>query len=156
MTAIQAPPIREPAVDGSFFFTRAWRNFLLTLQTVGQSSPQILIEKSLQAQTAALVTTPLDLPKISAGYYRISVTELLTVAALTSSSLQVTIGWTDGAAPRSRILPALTGNTVGENDAVSFPIHVDDNSPITYAAAYASNGANQMTYNLGVIAEALA
>lgn len=157
MSIIVAPPTRVPPLDGlPNPFAREWRNYLLILQNIGQASPQILQEVSLVAQTTAIATTPLALPGITSGFYRVSVYYIVTIAGAVSSSLQVTIGWTDAGGPRSRVMTALVNGVVGVNDSLEFPIHTDDNSPITYATAYASNAANQMTYNLGVIVEALA
>lgn len=150
------PPWRTQVLDPDGTLGRDYRNYLQTLQSVGQSSPQILGEKSESAKTAAISSTPIPLPSVGAGYYRVSVYELITIAAVTSSSLQVTIGWTDQTIPLTRVLPAITSNTLGANDGVTFPIHIDNASPITYAVAYASNGANQMTYNLGILIEQMA
>lgn len=157
MTLLVSPPTRVPPLDGlPNPFAREWRNYLLSLQNVGQASPQILQETSVEAQTAAITTTPLALPAISAGFYRVSVYYVTTTAAGVSSSLTVTIGWTDNAQPTSRAFPALVNGALASNGGGDFLIHTDDNSPITYAVAYASNAANQMAYNLGVIVEALA
>lgn len=154
---LQAPPTRVPPLDGlPNPFAREWRNYFQELQNTGQAAPQILHEESQTAKTAAIATTPLPLPSVSAGYYRISVYQLITAAAVTSSSLQVTIAWTDQSLAVARTLPAITSNTLAANDEASFPIHVDNASPITYAVAYASNGVNQMTYNLGVLVEQMA
>lgn len=157
MTVLVSPPTRVPPLEGlPNPFAREWRNYLLSLQNVGQASPQILQETSVEAQTAAIATTPLALPGISAGFYRVSVYYVTTTAAGVSSSLTVTIGWTDNAQPTSRSFPALVNGALASNGGGDLLIHTDDNSPITYAAAYASNPANQMAYNLGVIVEALA
>lgn len=157
MSIIIAPPTRVPPLDGlPNPFAREWRNYLQTLQTVGQAAPQILQETAVQAQTAAITTTPITLPGISAGFYRVCVYFVITIAAAVSSSLTVTIGWTDNGNPSSRVIPALTTNTLGANGGQDMTIHVDNNSPITYAVAYASNAANQMTYNIGIVVEQMA
>lgn len=157
MSVIVAPPTRVPPLDGlPNPFAREWRNYLLVIQNVGQASPQILQEVSLVNQTTAISTTPLALPSITSGFYRVSVYYIVTIAGAVSSALTVTVGWTDASGPRNRVIPTLVNGAVGANFSIEFPIHTDDNSPITYAAAYASNAANQMTYNLGVIVEALA
>lgn len=157
MSIISAPPTRVPPLDGlPNAFAREWRNYLQSLQTVGQASPQILQETSKTAQTAAIATTPLALPAVSSGFYRVSVYQLITAAAVTSSSLQVTISWTDQTLAVARTLTAITSNLLAASDGTSFPIHLDNASPITYSVAYASNGAGQMTYNLGILVEAMA
>lgn len=149
-------PIRDALVDKAGFLVRSWRNYFFALQGVGQASPQVLQTASPSTQTAAIPPTPLPLPSISSGYYRVNVYETITLPAGVSSSLQVTIGWTDNGTASTRALSALTTNTIGANDSTTFPIHVDNNSPITYAVAYASNPASTMTYNIGVLLEALA
>lgn len=157
MTLLIAPPTRVPPLDGlPNPFAREWRDYLQTLQNVGQASPQILQEASIAGNTAAIPTTLLALPSVSAGFYRVSVYFLVTIPAGVTSSLQVTIGWTDHGLAASRVIPALVNGALAANGGDCIPLHVDDNSPITYTVAYASNPANQMTYDLGVIAEQLA
>jgi hypothetical protein len=152
---LQNPPIRDAFVDSQNYIVRSWRNFLLTLQTSTQSAPQIIDETSQSAQTAAITTTTLPLPVVTSGFYRLSVYLLITTKAATSSSAQVTLGWTDDGIPITLSLPALTTNVQGAVTASTITIHVDDNSPVTYAVAYASNLANTMTYNVGVVTEVL-
>lgn len=157
-TILVSPPTRVPAVDPQRFFTREWRNYLLSLQNVSASAPQILYELGLTGQHASIVTTPLTLPAVSAGFYRISVYQTVTTADAVSSSLVTTIGWTDLAAAKTFVTTGLTAAaayTTASNDGLTRPIHIDNSSPITYAVTYTSNTPNQMQFALGIVVEKL-
>lgn len=153
---IENPPWREKVLDPDETMGRAYRNYLQTLETRSNAAPQILQEVGLQTQTASIVTTPITLPALSAGFYRVSVYAVITVVAAVNSALQVVISWTDNGNPSTQSTVILATNGLGDTISTAFPIHVDNNSPISYSVNYASNVANQMTYNLGVIVEALA
>ncbi len=150
-TILVSPPTRVPAVDPQRFFTREWRNYLLSLQNVASATSQILIQVPLTGQHASIVTTPLTLPAVSAGFYRINIYQTITTADPVSSSLVTTIGWTDLAAAKTFVT---TGPTAA-NDGLSRPIHIDNSSPITYAVVYTSNTPNLMQFALGIIVEKL-
>ena len=155
--SISAPqPIREELVDSDRFITRSWRNYLFAVQTVTETSAQVLPAVTLNAQHAAIASTPVPTSALTAGYYRVSVYAVITTAATTSSSLTLSVRWTDaGGLLCQQLLPALTTNVVGAVSTLTFPIHIDSTSPISYAVAYASNVAGQMTYNFGILVESL-
>lgn len=148
-------PTRVPAVDQQLFFTREWRNYLLSLQNATSASPQILYELPLAGQHASIVTTPLTLPAVSAGFYRVSLYQTITTADAVASSLTTTIGWTDLAAAKTFATAAMNGNTTATSDSMVKIIHIDNSSPITYATAYVSNTPNAMQYALGIVIEKL-
>ncbi len=157
-TILVSPPTRVPAVDPQRFFTREWRNYLLSLQNVASATSQILIQVPLTGQHASIVTTPLTLPAVSAGFYRINIYQTITTADPVSSSLVTTIGWTDLAAAKTFVTTGLTAAsayTTAANDGLSRPIHIDNSSPITYAVVYTSNTPNLMQFALGIIVEKL-
>lgn len=155
-TIIVSPPTRVPAVDAQRYFTREWRNYLLTLQNTASATPQILLELPLTAQHASIVTTPMTLPAVSAGFYRISIYQTITTADPVSSSLVTTIGWTDGGVAKTFVTTGLTAAsayTTAANDSIVRMIHIDNASPITYATTYSSNTADLMQYALGIVVE---
>lgn len=153
MTLIVSPPTRVEAVDEQRFFTREWRNYLLDLQNIAGGSPQILKETSLTAQSASIVTTPIPLPAVAAGYYRISVYQSVTIVDAVSSSLIVTLGWVDQGLSKVYPGPAMTGNLLSTALPFAIPIHIDNSSPITYAVAYVSNTPGAMNFDLGILFE---
>lgn len=152
---VVSPPTRVEAVDKQRFFNREWRNYLLELQNIAGGSPQILKESSFTAQSASLVTTPIPLPGVAAGYYRINVYQAVTVVDPVNSSLTVTIGWVDQALSKTFAGPAMTGNMLTTALPFDIMIHIDNSSPITYAAAYMSNTPGAMNYDLGIVVEKL-
>ena len=157
MTVIAAPPTRVEAVDGARYFTREWRNFFLGLQNVGQASPQILGTPVRRPnQHAAIVTTPLTLPAISNGLYRLSVYQQVTTVDGVSSSLTTTLGWTNAGVPQTKSLAPMTGDTLTTEDSLTWTVHADNSSPFTYATAYASNTAGKMGYELNIAIESVA
>lgn len=113
--------------------------------------------------TASKGTTNL-VASAPAGMYRICFAETIAVAATTSSSIIVTIGWNSGAA-RTSTLASLNGgalttaadtsNTVGSQLANCIVVSVVGTTNITYATTYASSGATAMQYNLTSTAERL-
>lgn len=103
-------------------------------------------------QTAAIVTSQLAIPK-SGGLYRVNYALTRTVDDGTSSSAQVTIGWTQNGLAKTEPETALTEASGLSFQGVSRPFWVDPNAPITIAVAYLSNTPNKMTYDLHAVVE---
>src|SRR3990167_3174871 len=135
----------------SRYMSDDFANWLLELTTRLNSSPESIgngIE--LTGQGASIGATAAYTPS-SEGYYRVSVYARVTTAAVTSSSLTVTIAWTDGGIAVSKAAAAITGNTTAsEIDPFVFLLRADQATAITYATTYASNGAGEMKYMLTV------
>lgn len=157
-TTLVSPPTRVEAVDRDRFFTREWRNYLLALQNATSAAALILLEVGLTGQHASISTTPLTLPAVSAGFYRVSLYQTITTADPVTSSLVTTIGWTDLTAAKTFVTTGLTAAaayTTAANDSVVRVFHIDNSSPITYAVTYASNTPNLMQFALGIVVEKL-
>src|SRR3990167_1844420 len=107
-------------------------------------------------QGAAITTTPIPLGSIPPGIWRISYVIRITAAAGVSSSVTPTFSWTDGGLAQSASGAAITGNTTTTVQFGTLIIRVDDSTPISYATAYASDGAGIMRYSLDIVCEALA
>jgi hypothetical protein len=132
-----------------------FRKWLLAQSQVIQNSPQVLKVLNLTSQTASITTTNFTLGALASGTFRVSWNARVTIPAGTSSSLSVTIGYTDLGIPITRTSTAITGNTTTtvQSDFVVFPS--DSSSPISYATTYASNPAAAMTYEVRFIVEQL-
>lgn len=115
-----------------------------------QSSKKIIL-----AQSAAIATTSIPNPSSSSGAYRVSYYTRITTPATTSSSLTVTIGFTDNGVAESFSGTAITLNTVLAAQTNTYLIFSDAAAPITYSTAYASVGATPMQYKLMVVLEQL-
>ena len=133
-----------------------WIPFFTNQNQVIQSVSQVLTPTvELTDQSASIGLTAIPTNTLSAGVYRVSYYVRVTQAAGTSSSIIVTLSWTDGGVSCGMSSAALTGNltsTVGTGTAVT---EIDASSPISYSTTYASVGAPVMKYKLTVILETL-
>lgn len=168
MAAFASPPLFDPiAVSADSKHPMAarlpkllmgleWLKWLgeLTLQL--DEKPARKNHVRLVNQNASLATTPIPLGEIPPGLWRISYHVRVTVPGTVSSSIQVTLAWTDGGVSQSEAGAALNGNLTTTRECATRIIRVDNASPISYATTYASAGATAMRYALDVVAEALA
>lgn len=137
--------------------TDVWIRYLVALsQAVNDSPTRLTAPAALVAQGAAIGTTSLSAALPAAGIYRFNYYARITVPGTVSSSLTVTLNWTDHGVGQSFTGAAMTGNTTTTWQALTFPAYIDANLPVTYSTAYASVGVTSMAYELFVALEALA
>ena len=148
------PPIRErfDAQDGTT--RRPWVEWLTELVAQVVSAPSRVRSAEVAGHAASIAAT--ELADGTAGIYRLTYYARISTAAVTSSSLTVTFGWTDGGVACSVSGTAITGNTTATTGTGAVLVQSDASAPITYATTYASNGAGEMTYTLYVMVEAVA
>jgi hypothetical protein len=108
----------------------------------------------LTTQAASLAATTL-VPVPATGLYRITYYARITRAATTSSSLTVTVRWTDGGIAVARSGAAITGNTTATVQADSLLVQADQGTLLTIETTYASVGATTMQYALSARVEAM-
>lgn len=153
-TSLVEPPENPKSPDAAWTITRAWNNWLLSLTTRVQQSATVLISPTvLTGQSASIAPTALALGTIAAGYYRVAWFARVTTAATTSSSLTVTISFTESGIACTRSGTAMTGNTTGTNQGNVELIKADQSTAISYSATYASVGGTVMVYRLSILAE---
>ena len=126
---------------------------------------QQLIDFSQYAPTAAVATKPspqtANIPTENAyvttveGWYRVSYYMRKTAADGVSSSLTMTLGWTDHGTALTQSFAALTLDTTGAFQSGSILVYCDAYSGITFAVAYASNTPGLMAYMSNVTVEQL-
>lgn len=119
-------------------------------------TPERVVRTSLTGQAASIAATALSILSVVRGLYRVAVYVRVTTPAGTSSSVTVTIAWTDGGVACSHSFSAVTGNletSVGGGEII---IRADEDSEITYAVVYSSSGTPAMAYRLDLSCEALA
>lgn len=150
---IQLDPQTLKPIPG-FTMGKDFGNWLFTsvVQQIA-NAPQIYPAVSLTAQSAAIGTTPIPLPSLASGAYRITWYLEKTVADGVSSSVQVTINWTHNTKSLSLSGAALTTDTTLAVQSNSITVLIDAASPISYTTAYASNTPAKMTYQLFVLVE---
>ena len=133
--------------------TREWVRYLQSSVDVVNLSARQLATVTKTAQSASLSATALDTGTLAPGVYRVSYAARVTTAASTSSSLTVTVAWTDGSVGQTQSGSAMTGNSTTTQQNDTWLVHIDKATTITYATTYASSGGTAMQYSLYVIAE---
>ena len=115
-------------------------NWFTTLQQDVQEAPYRLTTVTVENQTAAIGATALPLGALATGMYRVSYLARITTAASTSSSLTVTLGFTNGSIACALAGAAMTGNTTSTVQSQTVLVNIDASTPLTYSTAYSSTG----------------
>jgi hypothetical protein len=129
------------------------------ISTVSNGVPSEFATVDLTAQSASISSATLyAVPASGAGVYRISYYMKVTQAATTSSSVTLTLGWTDrdDSTVASVVVPT-PANATDSTSIVSGTLVVDAalSTNLTYLTTYASTGATAMQYKLRLKVEAL-
>lgn len=152
-----AAPIRDPIAvedkDGRLLLPRVWIDWFasLGLQIDRQTTTLNVVE--LFNLSGNIPPTPIPLDSLSEGLFRITYYTRINLAAAVSSSLQITLGWTDNAVTCFIAADPLTTNTVGTVQSNTIMVRNDQASPITYSVTYASDLPGQMLFNLFIMVE---
>lgn len=137
-------------------FSPAFVQWFLGVSGKLDISAQRIASSRVQLQEASIAPTPLEVPQLGGGLYRVNYYARVTRPASTSSQLTVTINWTEGGVSCSTSGTVMNGNTVGAVQSATFPIRVDASSPVTVSTTYVSVGGTTMQYELDVMIEGLA
>jgi hypothetical protein len=135
--------------------TQPWLEYFNATSQVLDAAPVVLNRVKLTTIAASIAATDFSGGGINQGLYRLSYYARITQAAGTSSSLTVTISWTDDSTSLSLSTSAMTGNTVTTVAGASLIIESDAVTPVRYATTYASSGSPVMQYKLNVVIEKL-
>jgi hypothetical protein len=157
MAVANFPPI--PYSDGLLEgddkpISHSWYLWLFALVALLQASARVVTTKSYTNQSASIPATSLNVTV--AGVYRVSWTLRPTQAATVSSSLIVTIGYTDAGQVLSVAGVALTANLVTTPQSGTFLLRTDGASPVTAAIAYGSVGGTPLVFKADVTCEQVA
>jgi hypothetical protein len=106
-------------------------------------------------QTAAIPTANAFITRTGA-LYRVTYYLRKTIADGVSSSLQMTLGWTDHGTAIVQTFTPLTTDTTAATQSDTRMMYCDGASGITYDIAYASNTPAKMAYNAYVTVEQMA
>lgn len=156
MAELTSQLLNEPLVGQGGLMSPRWYIFFRDLnQTVADTPSQVITPVELTDQNASIATTALPTDSLAPGLYQVSYYTRITTAAATSSSLTVTIAWTDGSVACSYSGAALTGNVTTALQTATLLIQIDQASPISYSTTYASNGAGEMKYQLFIVLQAV-
>lgn len=145
---------QEAARRDPFYMALAWIRWLLdVLVPAIQAAPQIKRTVSLVTQSAAIGATAIPLGALAAGTYRIGYYARVTSPDGVSSSLTVTLGWTESAQPLTLSGAAMTGDSLTTVQTGLAVVIIDAASALTYATVYASNTPAKMQYRLTLVVE---
>lgn len=147
---------KEPMVDLKRRPSKTFIDWVTQLVADVDSAPSALKVVAVTTQNASIGTTPIATGTLSTGLYRVTWYARITTPATTgaaTSSLTVTVGWTDGGVSCSYSGAAMTGNTTTTVQSQTQMVQLDAASPVTYATTYASNTAGQMVYKLSLVLE---
>lgn len=150
--------IKELLRKGMDWIPRMSMNWLIwfrALVLAVDATAKTIGSTGLTAQGAAIPTTPINLPALNTGLYRVTWYLRITRAAGTSSSAQLTLTWIDGGVAQSFTAAAVTGNTTATVQTGTFTLHLDTGTTLDYAVGYASVGAPTMQYTLSLVVETL-
>lgn len=142
--------IVDPKGGITIFFRLRWE----ALRSFFQLTPTRAAQ-SVTGQNASLPTTTLY-TTLSPGLYRITTYARKTTADGVSSSLIVTLGWTENGVPVTLNLPTLAVDSTTIAQGISTPIQVDSGINLSVATTYASNTPGNMLYDLYTSVEQLA
>jgi hypothetical protein len=147
-------PFQDAIVDRDGKSTRVFADWVNSLVTDVDKAPESVgLPVSLNGLEATLGIAAIPTGALTAGLYRVSYVARITRAATTSSSLTVSLSWTVGGNVVTLTGAPITGNTLGTVQCGGGLIRIDEGSPITYAAVYASVGAVGMQYAIDVVLE---
>lgn len=149
-------PVREPISDPSGLISQPWQIYFRD-QNIAQSSStsNAVTPIALSTQNASIGTTAFPAASLNGGLYIFTYYARITGAAGVSSSVQVSLAWTDGSIACSKTFTAITGNTTSTTGSESYMINIDPGTPVSYSTTYASNPGAAMTYDLSLVLEAI-
>ena len=142
-------PLRVAIVDKAGRLPAIWRRIFETFTMAAVVRGVVDVSQ----RAAAVATTTMATPILTAGLYRLSWYVRVQVAAGVSSAVQATLGWTDGGVAQTWSGALVNGNLTTSGDADAILVRMDAGGGPTFAASYASNPAGAMRYRLNVVLE---
>jgi len=133
--------------------TDSWERSLSAFTDHVTNTAVQLAAVQLTEQSASIAATAIPISNVTTGIYRLSYYARISRAAGTSSSLTVTLQWTDGGVVCSTSGAAMTGNTTTTFQTGHLLLGIDSATSVRYSTTYASAGAPTMQYKLTWIVE---
>lgn len=133
-----------------------WEAFFRLLQAMVQLMPRQLYANDVEGQAAAIGATAIPFPVDTSSLYRITARLRVATPADSSSTVTVTIRWTEKAgATAAQVSKTLATNVLGDQVTLTELLEPDLTQPLTFEVAYASVGAQDLVYDLDVLLEDL-
>lgn len=142
------PPGRRDPLEG--MLTDTWQIYFDQQSQVLQNAPARVATVEVEQQSASIGATDISGGVLNAGLYQVQYYARITLPNGISSSLTVTIDWTDGGVAQSFSGAAMTGNTTTTWQDRTLFFRIDALSPIRYSTTYATGAGAPMEYRLDV------
>lgn len=168
MPQLPAPPLQDSVVElepekpsrrDPFFMAKPWivwiQNALVPrLQQAAQLLTALALGTTVPL-SGSIGATPLPLGVLAGGRYRVSTYARIVTPDGVSSSLTVSIRWTEGGVALVVSGAAMVGDSITTVQSETYLLTIDAVSAISYSTVYASNTPNQMKYRLSILVEAV-
>lgn len=142
---------QDPQRQSPFYMAQAWIRWILdVLIPALQLAVQTKATKTYTGQHATITAASLGV--LTSGTYLVSYYARITSPDGVSSSLTVTIGWTESGQALSVSGSAMVGDSLTTVQTGTTLVILDPSSTITIGAVYASNTPNKMLFRLKVVA----
>lgn len=147
-------PLTDPR---NGLITEEWQKYFRSQNQVTAAGPLRLNTITSATVNDAIGVTPITTGPIVTGMYRITAYATVMTVATTSSNLSATVFFTDNSVSKSAtIFSGMNGNLTTTNASGTYTFRSDGGAnPVSYSTTYASNGANEMAYQIVVILETL-
>jgi|DEB0MinimDraft_3_1074331.scaffolds.fasta_scaffold02359_9 hypothetical protein len=146
-TTVAPAPIRDDVLSVKKL-ALTWIQWITGVYTALKAVVRNVGYVNVEDHAASIAATDIETPSLPQGLYQVSYTTRVTQAASTSSSLVVTVSWTDNGVSCSQSGVALTGNTTSTQQSGFLLIQIDSGSVVRYSTTYASVGGTPMQYQL--------
>lgn len=144
-------PITNPKTGGA---TADWTRWLLALFGTVSQQPTVLGTRINKTnQNAALPLTAFPTPALAGGFVRVSWYLRITATDPVSSSVSVTIGYTESGLALSVTSTPVSGNTLSSVQTGTALLLTDQATAVTYRTTYVSNTAGAMKYRFAAVVE---
>lgn len=151
---LSAALVHTPFLEGlPHLIAERWRTYFAQSAEESNAIPTITTE-TVEARNTAISTTPIDAGELNAGLYRVTVFIRIQTPGAVSSSARPDVVFTDTDGDVCTMAgTAVTGNTATTVGSSTFLVRIQAGTPISYAIAYASNGAGEMVYEAEIVLE---
>lgn len=146
---------QTPMVDKKGYVSQPWQIHFRDQDAAIQAGPvkEHLDQPPVQG---ANITLAIVGQNLSAGLYRVTGYVRIDTPATTSSSLKVTVAWTDGGQSCfATLIPAVTGNTRISTGTGTMLVRSDAKGLISFNTEYLSVPDLEMKYFVSVVLEKL-
>lgn len=149
-----SPPFMEAMVNpGTGLLTDSWRSYLGRLPATLDSICNRISVVALAGQQTSLSPTDFSGAPLLPGLYRVTYQAHVTQNSSGTSSLIVTVGWTDGGNACAFSGNPIVGNTTSTVQSETSLIRIDKGSAVAYQTTYVSTGGRPMLYSLDLVLE---